>query len=52
MFKSEPVPAYLSGKGKVVPFPELSEIDQQWIELEKQQALIHKQFKTIEKEKL
>jgi len=34
--KPDVVPAYLSGK-KIVPFPQLSELDKQWLELQRQQ---------------
>jgi len=33
---------------KVVPFPKLSEADQQWLVLKKQQELIRQQSKQIE----
>lgn len=33
---------------KVVPFPKLSEADQQWLDLKKQQELIRQQAKRIE----
>jgi len=33
---------------KVVPFPKLSEADQQWLDLKKQQELIRQQTKHIE----
>jgi len=33
---------------KVVPFPKLSEADQQWLDLKKQQDLIRQQAKRIE----
>ena len=32
---------------KVVPFPKLSEADQQWLELKKQQELIRQQARLI-----
>ena len=33
---------------KVVPFPKLSEADQQWLDLKRQQELIRQQAKHIE----
>ncbi len=44
---SSDVPAYLSGKGKVVSFPELSDVDKEWLEMEKQQVIIQDQTKLI-----
>jgi|TARA_R110000822_G_scaffold247974_1_gene375766 hypothetical protein len=47
MFKSEPASAYLSRKGKVVLLPQLSDVDKEWLEMEKQQKIIREQTKLI-----
>jgi len=44
--KPDDVPAYLSGK-KIVPFPQLSELDKQWLELQRQQELVREQAELI-----
>jgi|TARA_R110000787_G_scaffold131195_3_gene243141 hypothetical protein len=34
---------------KVLPFPQLSDVDKEWLELEKQQKIIREQAKRIVK---